>query len=384
MDVESGPSNPSNCPLGEMTEMFATTNSRMTSGLLRLAAAALILGIASAWTTAAWGQDLDELPATPAPAAKAAPAAQEPAAAPKADGEQPKAKGKIEIPEPLELKGSEFVTKDGVQLHATFYGAPHVKDQPSKDAVPVILLHSYKGDGKEFGALAEYLQREGCAVLVPDLRGHGESNQVRTSAGLKTVENTRLTKADFGQMVELDMSVWHRFLVQRNDEAELNLDKLCLVGSEMGASVALRYALRDWSYHDLPGRRQGHFVKGLVLISPQFNFHGLDSNEVVSNPLVRSQLSVLILVGKKNATALRDARGIFNKLKAGAPATSPDEEGPKKYLRELNTKLQGSQMLGSDDKEVNSEQFISGFIKFGLPAKEIPWQTIKTKPAGGQ
>jgi pimeloyl-ACP methyl ester carboxylesterase len=378
--------------------MFATTNSRTISGVFLsrcladcLSRAVVVLGLTALALPAAWGQEEDLVPVPPKPAAKTVPAVDqepaEPAVNPaKNAADQTKAKAKddeIEIPESVELKGSEFTSRDGVQLHATFYGAPRAKNQPSKEAVPVILLHSYKGDGKEFSGLAEYLQQRGCAVLVPDLRGHGESNQVKTAAGLRAIEMTRLTSPDFRAMVENDMSVWHRYLVQRNDEAELNLDKLCLVGSEMGASVALRYALRDWSYPDLPGRRQGHFVKGLVLISPQINFHGLDTNEALSNRFIQSRLSTLILVGKKNTKALSDARGMFNKLKAGSRPTADDEEGPKRYLRELNTKLQGSQMLGVDDKDVNVERLIAGFIKVGLPSKDVPWQIIRQKPAGG-
>jgi pimeloyl-ACP methyl ester carboxylesterase len=378
--------------------MFATTNHRMSSGIslwpwlgARLAGAVIALTMTFTTLPMAEAQEEDLGPLAPRPAAATTPAGNQEPAAPtsnpaKAVAEQPKAKAQgdeIETPDPVELKGTEFTTRDGVQLHATFYGARHVKDQPSKEAVPVILLHSYKGDGKEFSGLAEYLQQHDCAVLVPDLRGHGESNQVKTPIGPRAIEMTKLTPADFRAMVENDMAVWHRYLRQRNDEAELNLDKLCLVGSEMGASVALRYALRDWSYPDLPGRRQGHFVKGLVLISPQINFHGLDTNEALSNRAVQSQLSTLIVVGKKSPKALSDARGMFNKLKAGSRATADDEEGPKRYLRELNTKLQGSKMLGVDDKDVNVEPLIGGFIKVGLPSKDVPWQTIGQKPAGG-
>jgi alpha-beta hydrolase superfamily lysophospholipase len=252
----------------------------------------------------------------------------------------------------------------------------------------VILLHGYnskepKVGGKELAPLAKYLQEAGCAVLVPDLRGHGESNQVKTAAGLRPIETARLTLPDFRMMCESDMAVWHKFLVQRNDDAELNLDKLCIVGCDLGASVALRYALRDWSWPDLAGKRQGHFVKGLVLISPLFNFHGLDVAEALNSPAIRSQLSTLILVGKKNPAALRDAKGIDNKLKMGALGKTDDDPGPRHFFVDLNTKLQGSQMLGVNDQELNVEARIAKFIDLRLAKKDIPWQLIRQKAAAG-
>ncbi len=52
-----------------------------------------------------------------------------------------------------------------------------------KEAVPVIMLHQYKGSRADFKDLAAMLQAKGCAVLAPDLRGHGQSTRQQLPGG---------------------------------------------------------------------------------------------------------------------------------------------------------------------------------------------------------
>src|ERR1043165_8355902 len=69
-------------------------------------------------------------------------------------------------------------TRDGVDLAATFYGSI-----VGKEAGPVIMLHQFKGSRADFKELAAALQAKGCAVLVPDLRGHGGSTRQSGAGG---------------------------------------------------------------------------------------------------------------------------------------------------------------------------------------------------------
>ena len=60
----------------------------------------------------------------------------------------------------------------------------------------------------------------------------------------------------------------------------MNIDKLCVVGSEMGASVALGFAAFDAVGYGSGAvyygpRKLGRFVKALVLISPKWSVPGL-------------------------------------------------------------------------------------------------------------
>ena len=143
------------------------------------------------------------------------------------------------LPEPEPV---DRTTGDGLVVRGMFFPSTQ-----GENAVPVVLLHSWKGDGrKEFEGLARYLQAQGHAVLLPDLRCHGQSTTFK--GGGATLDLARIGPGDVNNMVTEDMEAWRGFLVQKNNERVLNLNKLCLVGSEMGASVAMHWALRDWNW----------------------------------------------------------------------------------------------------------------------------------------
>lgn len=119
-------------------------------------------------------------------------------------------------PARIEIGGSELVTEDGVQLRATY--CPRTE---GKDVVPVVLLHAYKGSRKDYEPLTSYLHGQGFAVLVPDLRGHGDStHQVMTYGARRKeleLDAGRFRAPDFRAMVDQDMAAIRRFLVRKNN-----------------------------------------------------------------------------------------------------------------------------------------------------------------------
>ncbi|MFH1922404.1 MAG: alpha/beta fold hydrolase [Planctomycetota bacterium] len=272
-----------------------------------------------------------------------------------------------ELPTPEELGGPELVTRDGLQLSATFYPS----DQ-GKDAVPVILLHMWKGDRKEYADLALRLQREGHAVLVPDLRGHGQSTG--SPFGGQKLDAAKMANEHFYSMPYNDMQTLRKFLVKKNDEEELNLNKLCIVGAEMGAAVATYYAAYDWV---TPRREAGRAaasqdVKGLVLISPDWDFRGLPLSKPLGSPAVRGLISMMIVAGGEDSKSFADARRVYNLLKRfhADPDTASIEEKDL-FFGQPATKLQGTKMLGV--KSLNLEGAIARFIELRLANKQFPW-----------
>jgi len=65
-----------------------------------------------------------------------------------------------------------FLTDDGLRLTLTYY--PGTK---GKETVPIVLLHMWKQSRVDYKDLALFLQSKGHAVIVPDLRGHGQSTR---------------------------------------------------------------------------------------------------------------------------------------------------------------------------------------------------------------
>ncbi|MGO8746983.1 MAG: alpha/beta hydrolase [Thermoguttaceae bacterium] len=288
-----------------------------------------------------------------------------------------------EMPPPVELRGSELVTRDGMLLRATFYPSPNA-EKSGKDVVPVILLHGHPGDRTQFQSLAEYLQQQGHAVLVPDLRWHGESNEYRDppaarDGAITKVERKNVTKADFENMYEFDVERLKKFLLERNDAGELNMEKLCIVGSEIGALIALNWAMNDWSWPPLGGKKQGQYVKGLVLISPSLRDKGLDATAPLRFLGGQSMISFQILVGKQDPRATKDAQRIKDILEKLRPP--PEEPTPEKmtvWFKGIDSKLQGTKMLGV--RGLDLEKPIAGFIQYRLADQDFKWQESKRKP----
>ncbi len=258
-----------------------------------------------------------------------------------------------EIPAPQD---EVLTTRDGVELAVTYF--PPIK--PGKDVVPVVLLHQFKGSRRDYLELAEALQQAGHAIVLPDLRGHGRS--VGTTQRL---DANRLTPTQLQRMVVDDMEAVNRFLWERNNEGELNVNKLCLVGAEMGASVALLYAARDWSIRPYGALQQGQFVKGLVLISPEWSFKGLNAQAAMRHPAIRTEISMLIVAGGLRPASVREAKRIYEMVKPHRPdpPTGRAAEQRDLFYGELDTALQGTDMLGQG---VKLEQFIAQFINLRL------------------
>ncbi|HEX3727787.1 MAG TPA: hypothetical protein VHV08_16155, partial [Pirellulales bacterium] len=164
-----------------------------------------------------------------------------------------------------------------------------------------------------------------------------------------------------------------RFLVAKNNDGELNIEKLCVVGVEMGAVVAIDWAAHDWSWPVLNTGKQGQDVKGLVLISPEWSFKGLRINDAIAQPGVRSDLSVLLIAGKGSSKSLREAKRLYTALEKYHPAPPPETMAEKQtlWLRTPNTSLQGTALL--NEKSLHVDQMIAKFIEVRLGKKPMEW-----------
>jgi pimeloyl-ACP methyl ester carboxylesterase len=301
------------------------------------------------------------------------PAKVEPAKpAAKAGGE--KEKEKILPPEKVTLNAPDMT------LTATYFPGPK-----GKDSVPVVLLHMFKRNRNDYDVLAKYLQSLGHAVLIPDLRGHGESATRMNAGTSETLDPAKFTKAEYERMCKGDTWAIKEFLRKENNAGKLNLNKLCVVGAEMGAYVALEFALYDARGYMKgsplgsptygPSIQVGAFVKSLVLISPDWTFKGMMAKPALDERAV-SSIPMLILVGREDSSKYKDAKKIndfvakYHKQPAGA-----DKETKTLFLGPLSTKLQGTALLGVKDLDV--EEHIATFIYYRLAkpeqARKYPW-----------
>lgn len=267
---------------------------------------------------------------------------------------------KIPPPEDMDLE-----TRDGVVLKATFYASTL-----GKDAVPILTLHDYEGSRADFAPLASVLQALGHAVITVDLRGHGGSTvQKNVDRELKA---SNFSPADFRRMLE-DAERAKRVLMEKNNQGELNIEKLCVVGVGMGATLALEWTLMDWSWPQLPTMKQGRDVKGLVLISPEFAFRGLSAANAFKHPQVARDVAVLILVGDQRPKSVSEAKRIHGMFERPRPKPEKDADLDLFY-GPLKTILQGAKLI--DEKNLKTfkiDAIIGRFIQVRLADQSYPW-----------
>ena len=91
---------------------------------------------------------------------------------------QEKKEEKPDFPEPRTVIRK---TTDGFLIRCTYYYGC-LDPKKKKDTVPVLIVHDYGEEARDYDGLATFLQHQGHAVLVPDLRGHGGSTQLENGA----------------------------------------------------------------------------------------------------------------------------------------------------------------------------------------------------------
>jgi pimeloyl-ACP methyl ester carboxylesterase len=285
----------------------------------------------------------------------------------KAPAPPPPKKTGPKLPDPEEIS---LDTKDGMTLKATFYPGT-----AKKEAVPVIMVHGLEGSRGDFHALATQLQTMGHASIVPDLRGHGQSKaQKRADGSSITLEAEKLNRPMLEAM-DYDIQACKKYLMEKNNTGELNIEQLCVIGSEFGAILAVRWAAADWNLPQLPAYKQGQDVKALVLLSPPSSVKAVTLREAL--PALPANMSILIIAGSKDGKSAAEAKKLHGQLQLHH-SKSDDKD---LFLLQPENALSGVKLLGNavaiDGVPVRN--MIGNFIDKRLVQRkaEFVWQERK-------
>ncbi len=281
-------------------------------------------------------------------------------------------------PEP-QILDVELESPDGVELKMKYY-----QGSSGKDSIPVLILHDWESQASDYEPLATFLFKQGYAVAVPDLRGHGGSVYINVKKSRfgeperETLEIDKFKAADIVKMVKYDIETVKRHLIQRHNAGELNIDKLCVVGVGVGSLLALNWAVEDWNWPVLAIGKQGQDVKALALISPPTAFQRVSFDRALNHKDVRSRLSIMIAYGKQDARANRAAESLFGKFSRYHPKPP---EGKEQELTTLfkfgfDTSLQANQLLAQEQFQVKER--IDAFIQLRIAPKDIEWVERKS------
>ena len=249
---------------------------------------------------------------------------------------------KAKIPPPEDVN---FETKDGVNIRATYYAG-----LAKKESIPVIMIHGWEGARGEYDALAKSLQEAGSSCLVPDLRGHGQSTSQKLADGsTKTLAADKFRPSELDAMV-LDVEACKKFLMERNNRGELNINALCVIGADFGCILALRWSALDLTAPPLLAYKQGQDVKAIVLLSPLQAYKGLTVRDALAVPDIK-RISMMIVSGKSDNKGAPEAKRLHQSLQTfHAKVNSNDQEDVKKnqdlFLVQPETSLQGTKLLG--------------------------------------
>ncbi len=267
-----------------------------------------------------------------------------------------------EIPKPRELK---LKTKDDVGIRAAYF--PSLK---GKDAITVLIVHEWKGQLRPYSKLGYALQEAGCAVVIPDYRGHGGSREYTDRRGNpKQFNIARMSKKDLQNIIRFDLETVKKFLKQENNEGKLNLNALVVIGVGEGAVLGGQWAQQDWKFPSVGRKKQGQDVKALVFVSPEKQIKGIPLDPVLNDKNL-IQLPMMIVAGKGSDEA-KEARTLAKRI-----------EGIKKRMgrgtlrgfemQMPDTKLSGPRLLNDVPNVIDSIiNFIAKEVK--ISEQDNPW-----------
>ncbi len=302
---------------------------------------------------------------------------------------QRRAEEKLTIPDPQAVT---VETSDRISIRCSYYPGgfvekpgekkdePKVEQKPGKEVVPIIMLHGWGGSRRDFDVLASQLQKAGHAIIVPDLRGHGDSSSIQLANGeVKPIDRDRMRPADLAGML-LDVEAAKKFLMDKNNAGDVNIELLCIVGADVGSIIAVNYAAFDWARRQLPAFKQGRDVRALVLISPQESHKGFTLTKALVYPVVQNSLSIMLIVGEQDRTASREAKSIHGRLERQRTVPTDPRDLDLVYIRQ-DAMLQGTQLINVPGLPLRD--YIATFIEHRLARKagDYPW-TERKSPLG--
>tara|TARA_Y100001933_G_scaffold55150_2_gene54618 strand:+ start:13104 stop:14174 length:1071 start_codon:yes stop_codon:yes gene_type:complete len=294
---------------------------------------------------------------------------------------------------PPKPKTVELTTTDGVKLNVTYY-----EGTEGENTVPVVVIHDWKSkeDGATYKTLAEYLQSRGYAVILPDLRGHGDSTTQKASGRTLKLDPSKVRPES---VLAGDLEAVRLFLLKENNAKRLNLAATTLIGVGQGAVLAAWYAIYDWDDfarypRNDPGkqrlirlRRGGEKdVKALVLISPankigkQLKIDALARHTEVGS----GEVSTMILVGQKQVEGKsnkpketkesKTAKYIYERLKRnGHEVDSEDVSKCSLFLKAINTELNGEKLVNETNLDLKARETVRAFLNLRLRDRSVPW-----------
>jgi esterase/lipase len=145
-------------------------------------------------------------------------------------------------------------------------------------------------DKESWNEFAGFMQEAGYESLAIDLRGHGESD-----GGPRGYQN--FSDEQHRQGI-LDLLAGWKFLESRRAVPE----KTVLVGASIGANLSLQFAAENPEF------------KKIVLLSPGFNYRGIDAKELMSK--LSEDQGVLLATSRDDGNNADQNNALYDLIKS--------------------------------------------------------------------
>jgi len=294
------------------------------------------------------------------------------------------------------------VKDEGIRLVATWFppiveeeeeepaagnaAAPN-KDDEKKDpepwasTAPFILVHDWTRSRADLFDLGKFLQSQGHAVIIPDLRGHGDSTRIKNS---NTILDYREFKKNTQGSAVADIDQCKRFLQDQNNEKIVNIDLLNVIAVGDSAHLAMAWAISDWGWEPVAGIQQGKDVKSLILFSPTKTFSGSTLRNLTKSNLISGRNSTplpMLVIWGADSRIDKTCSDFIKVLRRNRPEVPKDDDLETRWTNQnlfhfdAPTEMEGYEIAGSPRaKEVwnFANDFVSQkVLKF---SDRFPWK----------
>ena len=263
----------------------------------------------------------------------------------------------------LQPRREILTTKDKVKINAFYFPSSE-----GKKAVPVMVVHEWKGQAGPYMKLFLELRKAGFAVVALEYRGHGQSKTFTNTRGEEQDYNLAVMgRRDAEAIIRYDIEEVKQFMKEENNAGRLNLNALAMIGIGEGAIMAGYWSAQDWKVPSVGRMKQGQDVKALVYVSPEKNAYGM----AMAGPLGDSnlvRLPTLIAAGKGSPQG-REASKLGSRLEGMKKRLNRGKASGYELLL-ANTNLSGPALVNEDSTVIPK---IVSFLKANLSEDANPW-----------
>jgi len=189
-------------------------------------------------------------------------------------------------------------TPDDVAISALYYAPP---SGTTNRAPAVLFLHSLGEDRDEWGSFPSLLNQNGFAVMAIDFRGHGDSTRRVTASGAQVIDHRSFGPRDYQNML-LDINTAVDWL---EEQPNVDKDRIVLIGSSLGANLAVRYATEHTE------------LTGLLLFSPGMTYRDVRIDDAF--PKLR-RMPLRVVVSLRDTYAFESSKRLLDQRREAGRA----------------------------------------------------------------